>query len=61
LISRLIHDIVPLKIVLATDWNLQQTKVNENRMAALEAGMNGHLLKPIDPQQMIGTLGKILG
>ena len=34
---------------------------NEDRAAALEAGMNGHLPKPIDTTQLIGTLGKILG
>ena len=33
---------------------------NEDRAAALEAGMNGHLPKPIDTAQLIGTLGKIL-
>ena len=34
---------------------------NEDRAAAIEAGMNGHLPKPIDTTQLIGTLGKILG
>ena len=33
----------------------------EDRQAALQSGMNGHIAKPIDVDNLFGTLGSILG
>ena len=33
----------------------------EDRRAALDAGMNGHIAKPIDIEQLFKTLDSVLG
>ena len=33
----------------------------EDRRAALSAGMNGHIAKPIDIEQLFKTLDSVLG
>ena len=49
------------KCVVKTRLTEDERKTFEDKCAALEAGMNGHIAKPVDPQLLFRQIARFCG